>query len=1000
MSGQSAGGGTTSPLTVALVMTDVVGSTRLWRDCPDQMHVAMARHNALVNQVVAEHSGWRPTDQGEGDSAFLAFPTARNAVAAALDLQRVLRREQWPAPVELQARIAVGVGEVYPREGNLYGDPVNRTARVRAVAAGGQILLTGAVRQLVGDSLPPDATLRDLGLHRLKDLVEPEQIWQLDHPELPSAYPPISSLDRQPHNLPMQSSSFVGRESDLAELTQLLGGRARLVTLTGFGGIGKTRLSLQAAAELSGSYADGVWFVDCSAATDPDDVPVAVASVLGVRDPGAGMADAVIDHARDRTMLLVLDNLEQVPGAADWIGRLLAEAPQVQVLATSRESLRLRAETDYRLEPLDAPASESAHDSVEALGDFPAVRLFLDRARQAVRGFTLTPATAPAVAEICARLDGLPLAIELAAARVKVLSPADLLVRLELGVPLPPSGERDRPQRHQTISAAIDWSVALLSDPERDLLARLAVLPGSADLATIEAVCSPSDHAFDLVDLLAALVDKSLVRRSDAEGHARFTLLATIRDAMLVRLPNDEREAVADRHLAHFIERSIAGAVTSDSAESGPWDAEKHRETHHFRAAIARARATGRAFEELLLVANLADLWLEQHLHEGIVSFARARAAATRAGVDDPALLAFGASMHAFLLAWSADFVNGLPIAEEAVKLAALPGAEEAQAFAYQVRSELQGDPMLRRRDFLQAIRLAQSDPHRPTRWGGARPESVELGAASALASLDRFVDPEGARATAEALLRRARSASRPADVAGAQLLLGYLAADVGDFAAAENVLTECLSELHASAFSPTQQLHVRAQLALVHDRRDQGADGVEPLLTLVDELENAGLTGNAIDLLLRVGDRRATQGDLAGARAAYLRADPLCQAAAAGRAHWARWRIARLDRLAGADARDDLEAAWTDLHPFARRWIPDALSLLVEAAAAADAQGDGDRAGELIATVAHRRGAIMLRVVVDADQLALEAKYSDAQPLPDLPETLFRPSLEVVAPG
>jgi predicted ATPase/class 3 adenylate cyclase len=977
-----------APQTVALVMTDVQGSTRLWREAPEAMHAAMARHDAIVAEVLARHGGWRPTDQGEGDSAFLAFQGTRAAVAAAVDLQLAMHAEPWPEPVQLSVRIAVGVGEVYPRDGNLYGDAVNRTARVRGLASGGQTLLTSAVRALVGDELPSGVTLRDLGAHRMKDLIQPEQVFQLDHPDLPSTFPPLPSLDRQPHNLPMQSSSFVGREHDLAELLSLVRDGARLVTITGFGGIGKTRLALQAAAELIGSATDGVWFVDCSAAVDPDDVPVAVASTLGVRDPGLGMAAAVLDFARERSLVLVLDNLEQVTDAAHWVGELLSAAPGVRVLATSREPLRLRDEVDYRLEPLGTPPAGHSHDGAQFVAEFPAVKLFLDRARQAMRTFTLNDATAPDVADICSQLDGLPLAIELAAARVKVLSPADLLVRLQLGVPLPPSGERDRPQRHQTLTAAIDWSVGLLSEDERTLLGRMAVLPGSADLRTVEAVCAP-DSDLDVVSLLGALVDKSLVRRSDDGGRARFSILTTIRDVMLARLTPEERDRIADRHLAHFLERSVVGAASSDSRDSGPWDVEKHSETHHFRAAIARARSTCRAHDELLLVANLADLWLEQHLREGLTLLQRARASAERAGVDDVALLAFAASLQAFLLAWSADFVAGLPVAEEGVRLAEQPGGDEVRAFAYQARSEVQGDLALRREDFLRAIRLAQADPHRASRWGGARPESVELGVASALASLDRFVDPAGARDMARALLDRATAAGRPADVAGAQLLLGYLAADVGDFDSACAVLNQCLDELHASAFSPVQQLHARAQLALVEDRRDGGAAGLEPLLELFQQLEDAGLTGNAIDVLLRVGDRQLLAGELPAARATYLHADELCQAAAVGRAHWARWRLARIDRLAGADTRAALDAAWVDLRPFARRWLPDALSVLVEAALAAEATGDRMRAGALAATVAARRGAFLLRLPVDADFVRLQSEC-DGLPLEGLPVDLF----------
>ncbi|HVF20497.1 MAG TPA: adenylate/guanylate cyclase domain-containing protein, partial [Mycobacteriales bacterium] len=420
--------------TVAMLLTDIAGSTRLWRAAPEQMADALKRHDELVDEVAARYGGIRPPDQGEGDSRFLAFDAAGHAVDAALALQRALQREPWATPEPVRVRIGVHAGDVLRRGENLLGEAVSRCARLRDVAHPEQVLLSSAVEAILRDDLPVGATLRDLGAHRLPDLTQPERIFQLCHHDLPEDFPPLQSLDSTVHNLPVQLSSFVGRAREVAAVAQLVDD-CRLVTITGFGGVGKTRLALQVAGRVAASGADGTYFVDLSALRDPTLLLNAIAAALDV-SPGESrnLLPALGRRLSGDRVLLVLDNLEQVVAAAPSLLELLGVAPGLRLLATSREPLRLRGEREYALEPLPVPDERSAASPLTTYGS---VELFIDRAQDAVAGFEVDNDTAPAIAAICARLDGLPLAIELAAARVRVLPPKALLARLADRVELP-----------------------------------------------------------------------------------------------------------------------------------------------------------------------------------------------------------------------------------------------------------------------------------------------------------------------------------------------------------------------------------------------------------------------------------------------------------------------------------------------------------------------------------------------------------------------------------
>ncbi len=465
--------------TVTFLFTDIEGSTRQWERDAEGMQAALARHDAILRAAIEEHGG--VIFKTVGDAFCAAFTSAPRAVAAALSVQGGLR-EAFPGEGgPSRVRMAVHSGEAEVRDGDYFGRVVNRVARLLAAGHGQQILVSGATRELLLGGLPEDAMLRDLGEHLLKDLERPEHVFQLDHPELPADFPPLRSLSALPHNLPQQLTSFVGREREVARLRELLATH-RLVTLTGVGGSGKTRLALHVAAEVVDQFPDGVWLVDLSALSDPALVPQTVATALGLREtPGRDPVESLLVHLRTRDLLLVLDNCEHlIEACATWAERALRVVPELRVLATSREALGTVGEVVWPVPLLSVPAvsTRSPEDLLPEIDRYEAVRLFAERATLVDPGFELTAADARAVVQICRRLDGIPLAIELAAARVRVLAPEQIASRLDDRFRLLAGGGRRALPRHRTLQAAIDWSHDLLEEPERILLRRLAVFSG------------------------------------------------------------------------------------------------------------------------------------------------------------------------------------------------------------------------------------------------------------------------------------------------------------------------------------------------------------------------------------------------------------------------------------------------------------------------------------------------------------------------------------------
>ncbi|HEX9438481.1 MAG TPA: NB-ARC domain-containing protein, partial [Roseiflexaceae bacterium] len=530
-------------------------------------------HDALLRTAIEAHGG--AVFKTVGDAFHAAFATAVDAVSAALAGQRALAAEAWGATGPLRVRMALHSGGAELRDGDYFGHALSRAARILAAGHGGQILLSAASWELARDHLPPDVALHDLGAHWLKSLARPEQIYQLAVPGLPAEFPPLQSLDRPTTNLPAQITVFIGRERELAALRNLLGrDDVRLVTLTGPGGTGKTRLSLQIAAEALDMFAHGVWFVSLAPIGDPDLVAATIAQALGVREAGGRpIRELLRSYLREKRTLLLLDNFEQIVDAAPLISELLAFAPGLKVLVTSRTTLHLSGEREYPVPPLGLPPTDDrrwttddrkAGDPTlewpnmraETISQYEAVRLFIERAQAARADFAVTNENAPAVAEICARLDGLPLAIELAAARIKLFPPQALLGRLGNRLKLLTGGARDLPERQQTIRNTIDWSYQLLNDAEKTLFMRLGVFVGGCTIEAVEAVCNAEgDLPMDIIDGIAALTDKSLLRQEEGiDGEPRFTMLQTIRAYALDRLEAlGSAEALWQQHAEYYL---------------------------------------------------------------------------------------------------------------------------------------------------------------------------------------------------------------------------------------------------------------------------------------------------------------------------------------------------------------------------------------------------------------------------------------------------------------
>src|SRR5215207_7851027 len=587
--------------TVTFLFTDIEGSTKLWERSPQAMQRALARHDQILRDAVEDLGGC--VFKTIGDAFCCAFSTTTDALEAALEAQRaLLTKEGWPEETgPLRVRMALHTGTTEERDGDYFGPPVNRVARLLSAAHGGQVLLSLATQELVRDQLPLDVELRDLGEHRLKDLFGPERVFQLVAPGLPAEFPPLRTLEGHPNNLPLQPTPLVGREREVSEIAERLRSEGvRLLTLTGPGGTGKTRLALQSAAELLEEFDDGAFFVALAAITDPELVPSAIAEPLGVRESAEQtLQESLKSYIRDKRLLLILDNFEQVLEGAPVAGELVGACPKLKVLATSRIPLRLYGEQEYPVPPLALP-DPSDLPPLEILTQYGAVKLFVERARAVKADFAVTNESAPAVAEICARLDGLPLAIELAAARIRILPPQQMLQRLGDRLKLLKGGARDVPARQQTLRGTIDWSYDLLTEEEKVLFWRLSVFSRSHTLEAAEEVCDP-EGKLDALEVVGSLLEKSLLRREQGVGgEPRFVMLETVHEYAREKLEeSEEAEEVERRHAEYF----LALAEEANPKLKGPDQLQwlQRRETEHDNMRAALGRTLQRGETELTL---------------------------------------------------------------------------------------------------------------------------------------------------------------------------------------------------------------------------------------------------------------------------------------------------------------------------------------------------------------------------------------------------------------
>ena len=646
--------------TLTFVFTDIEGSTRLWEQSPEEMLQAHARHGALIVACVERHGGTFVRTRGEGDSTFSVFPAADHALAAICAFQRALAAEPWPEQTPIRVRAALHTGAANLHQNDYNSSDVNRCARLRAIAHGGQTVISQTVFDLVVEQLPDGVTLKDMGLHRLKDLSRPEHVYQLLHPDLPAVFPPLGSLSPVTTNLPVQTTSFIGREEEREQIQRLLE-TTHLLTLTGAGGAGKTRLALQVAADLVAAYADGVWLVELAALSDPSLVVQAVASALGLREePGRSLTETLTDYLKPKTLLLVLDNCEHlVEACARLVEILLRACPNLKVVATSREALHIAGETTYRVPSLLQPDPKALpleeKDIATVLLEYDAVRLFVERARSHRPDFWLNRRNGPIVAEICSRLDGIPLAIELAAARIRALTVEQIAFRLNDRFRLLTGGSRTALPRQQTLQALIDWSYDLLNAAEKLLLSRLSVFSGGWTLEAAERVCAGEEiEAWQVLDLLTSLVEKSLVlfEEYEEEGSGRYRLLETIRQYGFERLEqHGRRDPLWSRHLDYYLSLAEeAESHLSGAAQQAEWLNRLEAEHDNLRRALEYCqKEEARAEAGLRLAGALWPFWqVRGHLSEGRAHLAEAL---ERKGVQKRTLLRAKALQGAGVLA-------------------------------------------------------------------------------------------------------------------------------------------------------------------------------------------------------------------------------------------------------------------------------------------------------------------------------------------------------------
>lgn len=664
---------------VTFLFTDIEASTVLWERFPEQMRLAVAQHDSLLRHIAEKHNG--TVFKTMGDAFYIAFARAGDSMAVAVESQYALAREPWPAEIQsIRVRMAIHTGEVEQRNQDYFGQSLNRVARMLAVGHGGQVLLSHITYGLVRDLLPAGISLRDLGEHRLKDIQYPEKLFQLILPDLPGDFPALKTLDYLPNNLPTQLTPFIGRQEELENVSSLLlRNDVRLVTLTGPGGIGKTRLGLQVAAEIVDAFPGGVFFVELSSVRSFDAFVQAIAQVLNLKD---AEQHSVLEYLKNRfnyKMMLLLDNFEQAIDAAPFVLDLLVYCSKLKILITSRTALHLGGEREYLIAPMALP-SKNVIPNLADLLQYEAIMLFVQQAQAVKPNFQLTEANAPVIVEICRRLDALPLAIELAAARVTLMSPKAMLKLLQQSFQVIKGRVYSRSARQQTLHETIAWSYELLNETEKLFFKRLAIFHGGCTLEAVADICEDQEYSIDeLLDVLMSLIDKSLLRQQEEhEEEQRFTMLYTIQGFALEQLAAAGELAVLQQsHYKHYLQLAQQAAPKLRGAEQKHWLNSLDKEYDNLRFALQWCQEHEAIEAGLRLSTELWRFWLmrgyvlegrywlsfflQAHIAQNIPPLVRARALE-------------GASV---LATRQKDFEGATELANEALELGQQLGNQE-----------------------------------------------------------------------------------------------------------------------------------------------------------------------------------------------------------------------------------------------------------------------------------------------------------------------------------
>lgn len=837
--------------TVTFLFTDIEGSTRLWESYPVPMREALYRHDSIIRDAVESSGG--VVFRTVGDAFCCAFAVPTDALSAAIAAQIALQKEPWSPDVPIRVRMSIHVGVVEQERNDYVGAPLNRIARLLATAHGGQTVVSQAVYELVRDHLPDGIDLLPLGEHRLKDLLRPETVYQPTHPDLQTTFPLLRSLGSPglANNLPQQTTSFVGREKEIVESRSLLA-NARLLTMTGSGGTGKTRLSLQVAADVLDDYPDGVWFVELAPLVDAGLVPQAVAQVLGVKEePNRSLTQTLCDFLKTKRLLLVLDNCEHLLQACTWlVDSLLRASPDLKVLASSREALGVEGEQTYRVPSLSLP-DRKQNDTPEQLGQYEAVRLFIERARLVLPDFSVTNENAPYVAQICYQLDGIPLALELAAARVRSLSVEEIGARLDNRFRLLTGGSRMALPRQQTLRALIDWSYDLLNDQEKVLLHRLSVFSGGWTLEAAEQVCrgaAPSGESiedWEVLDLLTAMVDKSLVLAEIRQKTTRYRLLETVREYARDRLRESGEEGTARvRHRDYYIHLAEQAIPRLSGADQRDYLDRLEIEHDNFRAALLKNGTTeAQAQGRMRLAAALWRFWdVRGHLSEGRQQYMDAlsdEAAQEPTKVRADALQGIGA-----LARHQSDYAAADRLFQECVAIRRLLGDDLGVAMALNnlgANAYDKGEYVAARAYFEESLTLRR-------RLGNKRSTAATLlNLGNLLHDLEDY--PE-ARALYEESLGLFRETGDLGNVAIALTNLGNLAKNQGDLATARPLYEESLAIAREidDRWSTTLALVNLGPLLCLLGEFDLSRSTLSECLTLCREMDLKRLTAFGLE--------------------------------------------------------------------------------------------------------------------------------------------------------